>query len=68
MGTALALPFLFDALNSLITTAVYDETKNLPLPWYIGCAFWAVSVLCGWIICTKVIGKENQSRNQELDE
>lgn len=46
-GLALSLPFMFDATNSLITTTVYDKTKNLPLTWYIGCGVCVFSFICG---------------------
>jgi|688.fasta_scaffold1178968_2 hypothetical protein len=47
-GLALALPFVFDAINSLITTVVYDLTNNLPLVWYIGCGVCLLSLACGF--------------------
>lgn len=56
-GLALALPFAFDALNSVTTTAVYDATNNLPLTWYIGCGVCVVSLLCGIWLNKSIIGK-----------
>lgn len=35
MGICMCLPFVFDAVNSVVTTHVYDATKNIALPWYI---------------------------------
>ncbi len=35
MGICMCLPFICDAINSIVTTHVYDATKNIALPWYI---------------------------------
>lgn len=63
---AMALPFAFDSINSVITTAVYDTTLNLPLTWYIGSAVCLVSFGCGVWMNKSIIGKENQERNEAL--
>lgn len=63
-GLALALPFAFDALNSVTTTAVYDATNNLPLTWYIGCGVCVVSLLCGVWMNKSIIGEQNNDRNK----
>ncbi len=47
-GLALSLPFAFDAINSLVTTSLYDKTNNLPLTWYIGCGVCVFSLACGF--------------------
>jgi hypothetical protein len=44
---ALSFPFLFDAINSLVTTAVYDSTLNMGLPWYIGAGVCLMSFIAG---------------------
>lgn len=67
MGAALALPFFFDAVNSVVTTAVYDSTHNLPLPWYIGGGVCGLSLVCGVIMNSKIIKEENQDRNQVIE-
>lgn len=59
-GMALALPFIFDAVNSATTTAVYDATLNLPLVWYIGVAVCIFSLICGIWMNKSIIGKENK--------
>ena len=56
-GLALSLPFAFDAINSLVTTAVYDSTNNLPLTWYIGCLVCIFSLICGFWMKKSIIGK-----------
>jgi len=49
-GLALSLPFAFDALNSVTTTTVYNETHNLPLCWWIGVGVCFLSVGSGiWL-------------------
>lgn len=63
MGAALSLPFFFDAVNSLVSTLVYDQTSYLPLPWYIGAGVCFVSLVCGVLMNEKIIGEENQDRN-----
>lgn len=55
-GMALALPFTFDAFNSVITTAVYDATQNVPLVWYIGSGVCFVSLLLGIWMNKSIIG------------
>ena len=67
MGAALAIPFLFDATNSLVTTSVYDSTHSLTLPWYIGCGVCVFSLLAGIWTNMSIIGNEDQSRNKGLN-
>ena len=47
LSIAITLPFVFDSLNSVVTTFVYDQTHNLPLGWWIGCCFCLVSLISG---------------------
>lgn len=48
LSVALSLPFIFDSLNSVVTTRVYDSTNSMVLPWYIGivvCIFSIISAI-----------------------
>ena len=50
MGICLSLPFVFDALNSIITTHVFDATKNMALTWYIASFMALLSIITAiWI-------------------
>ena len=57
MGICLSLPFIMDALNSLITTHVYDSTKYMALPWYIGAFIAFISLIAAFKIDTIYITK-----------
>jgi hypothetical protein len=57
MGICLSLPFIMDALNSLTTTYIYDSTKNMALPWYIGAFIAFISLLAAFKIDKKYITK-----------
>jgi quinol-cytochrome oxidoreductase complex cytochrome b subunit len=50
MGICLSLPFLFDAINSVVTTHVYDATHNLALTWYIAAFVCVLSILAALTI------------------
>lgn len=56
MGFGLSAPFMFDALNAVVTPAVYNETENLPLTWYIGSGVCLYSLLMGLYLSKKIIG------------
>jgi len=45
MGLCLSLPFLMDSVNSAVTTAVFDATGYMALPWYIGAVVCLISLL-----------------------
>ena len=45
LSVALSLPFVFDSLNSLVTTRVYDATNSMVLPWYIGIGVSILSII-----------------------
>lgn len=50
IGICLSLPFAFDALNSIITTHVFDATKNMALTWYIASFMALLSIVTAiWI-------------------
>lgn len=57
MGICLSLPFLMDAINSLTTTHVYDSTKYMALPWYIGAFIAFISLLAAIKIDKQYITK-----------
>lgn len=54
-GICLCLPFVCDALNSIITTHVYDATKYMALAWYIAAGFGFISLLAAFTIDKKYI-------------
>lgn len=55
MGFGLSAPFMFDAVNAVITPVVYDATQNLPLTWYIGTLVCAYSILAAVYLNKKII-------------
>jgi hypothetical protein len=59
MGVALSLPFLMDAINSGITTAVYDATGYMALTWYIGAGICFISLICGIILHRKFMAQDD---------
>jgi hypothetical protein len=50
MGICLSLPFLMDSFNSAVTTAVYNATGYMALPWYIGSAVCLISLLAALVL------------------
>jgi len=50
MSVALSLPFLFDAVNSLVTTRVYDVTGSISIPYYIGTGVCMFALFCGLVL------------------
>lgn len=63
MGFGLSAPFIFDALNAVVTPAVYDATLNLPLTWYIGTAVCIYSILAGVYLLKKIIKEDDKSKD-----
>ena len=57
MSIALGLPFVFDSLNSLVTTRVYDYTQTMVWPWSIGIIISVISVLSGFVLYFLMIRK-----------
>ncbi len=56
MGICMCLPFVFDALNSVVTTHVYDATKYMALTWYIAAFVAVLSFLTAVAIDKKYLG------------
>lgn len=56
-GLSLAIPFVFDALNSVTTTAIYKSTQSVPLCWWVGCFFCLLSVGTGFILINTILSK-----------
>jgi hypothetical protein len=50
LAIALSLPMVFDSINSLVTTRVYDATNSMIIPWYIGISVCLLSLLSGVIL------------------
>lgn len=67
MSIALSLPFIFDSINSLVTTRVYDATASMSLPWYIGAAVCLLSFLAG-VLILKIYVYPSKQRKQENHE
>lgn len=59
MGISFSIPYLFDSLSSILSTALYEETSSIPLTFYIGSIFFLISLLAG-ILLIKYIKTENQ--------
>jgi predicted MFS family arabinose efflux permease len=55
MGICLSFPFLMDSINSAVTTAVYDATGYMALPWYIGSLVCFISLLAAVILNKKYL-------------
>jgi hypothetical protein len=55
MGLCLNVPYIFNALNSFITSSVQNQTDNMPLCFYIGTGFCLVSLLFGGFIIIKFL-------------
>ena len=61
MGVCLSLPFLMDSVNSAVTTAVFDTTGYMALPWYIGGAVSFLSLLAATVLHSKYLrAKKNK--------
>ena len=58
MGFGLSAPFVFDALNAVVTPAFYNKTENLPLTWYIGSGVCIYSLLAGIYLSKKIINHD----------
>jgi hypothetical protein len=50
LSVALSLPYVFDSLNSLVTTRVYDATNSMVLPWYIGIGVSILSIIAAFAL------------------
>lgn len=67
ISVALSLPFLFDAINSVVTTRVYDATGKMVYPWYIGTAVALSCIVSGWILYKNYIAKKSKSNESLLE-
>lgn len=67
ISVALSLPFLFDAINSVVTTRVYDVTGKMVYPWYIGTAVAFSCIVSGWILYKNYIVKKSKSNESLLE-
>ena len=68
MGFGLSAPFIFDAINAVVTPAVYNKTENLPLAWYIGSGVCLYSLLTGLYLSKKILGFPPQEYREKNDE
>ena len=61
MGLCLTIPLFFDALNSFVTTTLYDATLEASVPLFVcaGMCFMSVIVGCILIFKVKKLDKEN---------
>jgi len=61
MGLCLTIPLFFDALNSLVTTTLYDATQEASVPLFVCAGVCLISVLGGLLLIHKVkqLDKEN---------
>lgn len=65
MGICLTLPFVFDALNSVITTHVFDATKDMALTWYIAAFMAFLSIFTAIWIDKIYLRKKNEEKSSE---
>ena len=66
MGICMCLPFVCDALNSIITTHVYDATKYMALTWYIATGFAFISLVSAISINKRYLSgmTENEQKHE----
>lgn len=62
MGLALSLPFLFDSINSIVTTITYDSTHSMALPWVIGCGVCLLSLAAGLALIKIYVNRARYSQ------
>lgn len=55
MGICACLPFVFDALNSIVTTHVFDATHYMALTWYIATFVCFLSIITAFVINSKYL-------------
>lgn len=60
MGLCLNIPYCFNALNSFVTASVQSQTGNMPLCFFIGAAFCALSLLIGIFCVISLLNKAPQ--------
>jgi len=61
MSVALSLPFVFDSLNSLLTTHIYDWTETMTIPYLIGVIVCVISLLSGFLIMKLYVKQSNKT-------
>lgn len=59
MGVSLSLPFLMDAINSAVTTTIYDATGYMALTWYVGAVLCFFSLICGMMLHKQFMAKDD---------
>lgn len=47
MGLCFNIPYVFNALNSFLTSSIQSQTDNMPLCFYIGAGFYCISLIFG---------------------
>lgn len=62
MGLCLTIPLFFDALNSLVTTTLYDATQEAAVPLFVCAGMCCLSLVVGVILIWKV---RKQSKDQK---
>lgn len=50
MGLCLTVPLFFDAVNSLVSTSVFDATQDAAIPLFICAGMTLVSVISGFVL------------------
>jgi hypothetical protein len=66
MSVALSLPFIFDSINSLLTTHIYDWTEAMVIPYLIGVIVCIISLLSGFLVIKLYVKPPNKiKKNQE---
>jgi len=60
LSVALSLPYVFDSLNSLVTTRVYDARHSMVFPWYIGIGVSVLSIIAAVALYYAYISPKKQ--------
>jgi len=48
-----------DAINSAVTTTIYDATGYMALTWYVGAVLCFFSLICGMMLHKQFMAKDD---------
>ena len=50
LSMSLSIPFIFDSVNSLVTTQIYNATGNASDPYFVSTGVCGLSIISGLLI------------------
>ena len=59
LSMSLSIPFMFDSINSLVTTQIYNATNNVSDPYLVSAGVCGLSVSCALVIYFIYIRSKN---------